>query len=127
MLATTSVEKSFWAEAVYTACYVIKHSPSTLVELKTPMEMWMGNLVNYSDLLVSRDVVFVEDKIQENEEGDSTTRETTSIHMEKEFQLNDSFEATPQHEVNETKESQAPTTRTFNPESKHPGGIQIML
>ncbi|GJW32046.1 gag-pol polyprotein [Tanacetum coccineum] len=87
------------------------------LELKTPMETWTGKLVNYSDLhifgspvgyrlrdptahkvVVSRDVVFMEDKIQENKEGDSTTRETTSIQMEKKFQSNDSFEVAPQHE-----------------------------
>nr|GEY38379.1 RNA-directed DNA polymerase [Tanacetum cinerariifolium] len=38
------------AEAVNTACYVIERSPSTAVELKTPMEMWMGKPVNNSDL-----------------------------------------------------------------------------
>ncbi|GJR91241.1 retrovirus-related pol polyprotein from transposon TNT 1-94 [Tanacetum coccineum] len=168
MLATASLGKSFWAEAVNTACYVINRSPSTAVELKTPMEMWTGKPVNYSDLhifgspvyvmyntqettkldpksrkclflgyadgvkgyrlwdptahkvVVSRDVVFMEDKIQENEEGDSTTRETTSIQIEKEFQSNDSSEAVPQHEVNETTESQAPTTRTSDRERKRP-------
>nr|GFB79458.1 Gag-Pol polyprotein [Tanacetum cinerariifolium] len=40
MLATTSLEKSFWAEAINTACYVINQSSSTTVELKTPIEMW---------------------------------------------------------------------------------------
>lgn len=169
MLATASLEKLFWAEAVNTACYVINRSPSTAVELKTPMEMWTGKPINYSDLhifgspvyvmynsqettkldpksrkclflgyadgvkgyrlwdptahkvVVSRDVVFMEDKIQENEEGDSTTRETTSIQMEKEVQSNDSSEAAPQHEVNETNESQAPATRTLNRERRRPG------
>ncbi|GKD35609.1 retrovirus-related pol polyprotein from transposon TNT 1-94 [Tanacetum coccineum] len=62
----------------------------------------------------------MEDKIQENEEGDSTTKETTSIQMKNEFQSNDSFEAVPQHRVNETTESQAPTTRTSNRERKRP-------
>ncbi|GKD85212.1 retrovirus-related pol polyprotein from transposon TNT 1-94 [Tanacetum coccineum] len=38
--------------------------------------------------------------------------------MEKEFQSNDSSEAVPQHEVNETTKSQAPTTRTLNRERK---------
>ncbi|GJT95917.1 gag-pol polyprotein [Tanacetum coccineum] len=166
MLATASLEKSFWVEAVNTACYVINRSSSTAVELKTPMEMWTGKPVNYSDLyifgshvyvmyntqettkldpkskkclflgyadgvkgyhlwdptahkvVVSRDVVFMEDKIQENEEGDNVARETTSIQMEKEFQSNDSFEVAPQHEVNETNESQAPITRTLNRERK---------
>ncbi|GJV88835.1 gag-pol polyprotein [Tanacetum coccineum] len=72
-------------------------------------------------VVVSRDVVFMEDKIQENEESDSTTRETTSIQMENEFQSNDSFKAAPQHEVNETNESQAPATRTLNRERSRPG------
>ncbi|GKA35499.1 retrovirus-related pol polyprotein from transposon TNT 1-94 [Tanacetum coccineum] len=150
MLATASLRKSFWAEVVNTAYYVINRSPSTTVELKTPMEMWTGKPVNYSDfhifgslvyvmyntqettklnpkskkclflgyadevkgyrlwdptahkVVVSRDVVFMEDKIQENEEGDSTTKETTSIQIEKEFQSNDSSEAIPQHKVNES-------------------------
>ncbi|PWA56329.1 Gag-Pol polyprotein [Artemisia annua] len=148
MLATASLEKSFWAEALNTA-----------FELKTPMEMWTGKPVNYSDLhifgspvyviynsqettkldpksrkclflgyadgvkgyrlwdptaykvVVSRDAVFMEDKVQENEEGDSTTSETTSVQVEKQSQSSDSSEAVPQHEVNETTESQAPTTR----------------
>nr|GEW05890.1 Gag-Pol polyprotein [Tanacetum cinerariifolium] len=63
----------------------------------------------------------MEDKIQNSKEGDSTTRETTSIQMEKEFQSNDSFEVAPEHEVNETNESQAPATRTINRERKHLG------
>nr|GEV81204.1 retrovirus-related Pol polyprotein from transposon TNT 1-94 [Tanacetum cinerariifolium] len=42
MLATTSLGKSLWVEVVNIACYVINHSPSTAVELKTPMEMRMG-------------------------------------------------------------------------------------
>ncbi|GKF24287.1 hypothetical protein Tco_0076609, partial [Tanacetum coccineum] len=40
--------------------------------------------------------------------------------MENEFQSNDSFEAAPQHEVNETNESQAPGTRTLNCERRRP-------
>lgn len=169
MLATASLEKSFWAEAVNTACYVINRSPSTAVELKTPMEIWTGKPVNYSDLhifgspvyviynsqettkldsksrkclflgyadgvkgyrlwdptahkvVISRDVVFTEDKLQENGEDDSTTKKTTSIQMEKQFQVNDSSEASLQHEVNETTESQALTTRTLDHERRPPG------
>ncbi|GJS45164.1 gag-pol polyprotein [Tanacetum coccineum] len=136
MLATASLGKSFWVKAVNTACYVVNRSPSTAVELKTLMEILTGKPVNYSDLhifgspvydpiahkvVVSRDVIFMEDKIQENEEGDSTTRETTSIQMEKEFQSNNSFEVAPQHEVNETNESQALATRTLKHERRRPG------
>ncbi|GJX66452.1 retrovirus-related pol polyprotein from transposon TNT 1-94 [Tanacetum coccineum] len=103
MLATASLGKSFWAEVVNTACYVINRSPSTAVELKTPMEMWTGNPgyrlwdPTAHKVVVSRDVVFMKDKIQENEE------------------------AVPQHEVNETDESQSPTTRTLNRERRRTG------
>ncbi|GKA84395.1 gag-pol polyprotein [Tanacetum coccineum] len=113
MLATASLGKSFWAKAVNTACYVINRSPSTAVELKTPMEMWTEKPVNYSNL-----------HIFENEEGDSTTKETTSVQMEKEFQSNNSFEAfevAPRHEVNEINESHAPATRTLNRKRRRPG------
>nr|GEY10698.1 retrovirus-related Pol polyprotein from transposon TNT 1-94 [Tanacetum cinerariifolium] len=168
MLATASLGKSFWAEAVNTACYVINHSPSTAIELKTPMEMWTGKPVNFSDLhifgslvyvmynsqettkldpksrkclflgyadgvkgyrlwdptahkvVVSKDVVFMEDKNQENEEGDGTTRETTSIQIEKQLQSNDSSEVVPQHEENKTNASQAPRTCTLNRERRPP-------
>ena len=40
--------------------------------------------------------------------------------MEKQSQSSDSSEAVPQHEVNETTESQAPMTRTLNRERKRP-------
>ncbi|GJT44988.1 gag-pol polyprotein [Tanacetum coccineum] len=79
----------------------------------------LWELTSYK-VVISIDVVFMEDKIQENEEGDSIVRETTSIQMEKEFQLNDSFKDAPQHKVNETNESQALATRTLNRERKRP-------
>ena len=40
MLKTAGMAKSFRAEAVKTACYVINRSPSTTIDLKTSMEMW---------------------------------------------------------------------------------------
>nr|GEV11871.1 retrovirus-related Pol polyprotein from transposon TNT 1-94 [Tanacetum cinerariifolium] len=73
------------------------------------------------EVVVSRDVVFMEDKIQENEEGVSTTRETTTIQSEKEFQSNDSSKAVPQHKMNEMTESQAPSSRTLDRERRRPG------
>ncbi|GJT02050.1 retrovirus-related pol polyprotein from transposon TNT 1-94 [Tanacetum coccineum] len=59
MLATASLGKSLWAEAVNTLCYVINRSPSTAVELKTTMEMWTGKPVNYSDLHIFRSPIHV--------------------------------------------------------------------
>ncbi|GJZ10826.1 gag-pol polyprotein [Tanacetum coccineum] len=94
MLETATLGKSFWVEAVNTACYVINCLPSTAIELKTPIEMWMGKPGYHLwdptayKVVVSRDVVFMEDKIQENKE------------------------------VNEKNKSQALTTRTLNHERK---------
>nr|GEV45567.1 Gag-Pol polyprotein [Tanacetum cinerariifolium] len=130
MLATASLGKSFWAEAVNTACYVVSHSSSSVVELKKPMEMWTGKPVNYTDIhifgspvylmyntqkttkldpkckkclflgyvdgvkgyrlwdptahkvVIIRDVVFIEDKIQENKE-----EEIEALHKNKTWEL----------------------------------------
>nr|GEW63748.1 retrovirus-related Pol polyprotein from transposon TNT 1-94 [Tanacetum cinerariifolium] len=57
-------------------------------------------------------------KFQVNEEGDNTTRETTSIQIKKQFQTNNSSEVIPQHLENEITKSQDPTTRTLNRERK---------
>nr|GEU34312.1 Gag-Pol polyprotein [Tanacetum cinerariifolium] len=137
MLATTSLEKLFWAEAVNTACYVINRSSSTIVELKTPIEMWTQKPVNYSDLNLFGSPVYVMYNTQETTKLDPKFRKCLFLgyangvkeyhlwdpaahKVENEFQSNDSFEASPQHQVNETNESQAPATRTFNHQRKRP-------
>ncbi|GJU14267.1 gag-pol polyprotein [Tanacetum coccineum] len=113
MLATASLEKSFWAEAVNTTRYMI----NLYADGVKGYRLW--DLFAHK-VVVIKDVVFTKDKIQENEEGDNTTRETTSIQIEKRFQSNDSSEVLPQHGENETTESQAPTTHTRNCERKRP-------
>nr|GEU47645.1 hypothetical protein [Tanacetum cinerariifolium] len=55
MLATTSLRKSFWVEAVISACYVINHCPSTTVEMKTPMKMWTGKPHEVNEINESQD------------------------------------------------------------------------
>ena len=138
MLKTTDLAKSFWAEGVNTACYVINRSPSIAINLKTPMEMWTGKPVDYSCLhvfgsptrldlksrkciflryadgvkgyhlwdptackvVISRDVIFAEDKLQEMD--DSTTKKdskTIVIQLENNHEKEDSSKATPQNEA----------------------------
>ncbi|GJX64497.1 hypothetical protein Tco_0298840 [Tanacetum coccineum] len=60
----------------------------------------------------------------ENEEGDSTARETTSIQMEKEFQSNDSFEAAPQCELSSKMSPSSEEERIEN--GLITGGIVIL-
>nr|GEV43839.1 retrovirus-related Pol polyprotein from transposon TNT 1-94 [Tanacetum cinerariifolium] len=101
MLETASLGKSFWAEAVNTACYVINRSPSTALDLKSRKCLFLGYADGVKGYrlwdLASHKVVIMEEKIQENEE------------------------AAPQHDVNETTKSQAPATRTLNRERRLPG------
>ncbi|KAE8695131.1 hypothetical protein F3Y22_tig00110733pilonHSYRG00089 [Hibiscus syriacus] len=103
MLRDAGLEKSFWAEAVNTACYLVNRAPSTAIELRTPMEMWdwKCKFLGYADgvkgyrlwdptarkVIISRDVIFVEDKLQRKEDDDSTEKsETTQIHVDKEVE-----------------------------------------
>ncbi|KAK9010183.1 hypothetical protein V6N11_036697 [Hibiscus sabdariffa] len=66
-------------------------------------------------VIISRDVIFVEDKLQRKEDNDGIVKENseaTQIQVEKEFEQSDSFEVEPEHEEPELKKkSKAPTTR----------------
>ncbi|KAE8715251.1 hypothetical protein F3Y22_tig00110184pilonHSYRG00012 [Hibiscus syriacus] len=128
MLRATGLEKSFWVESVNIACYLVNRAPSTAIKLKTPMEMWIGKPADYSNLhvfgryplwdptsrkvVISKDVIFVEDKLQRKEDDDSAEKsETTLIHVENEFEQGDSSKAEPTHDEQELENSEAPTTR----------------
>ncbi|KAE8707674.1 hypothetical protein F3Y22_tig00110377pilonHSYRG00029 [Hibiscus syriacus] len=63
-------------------------------------------------VIISRDVIFVEDKLQRKEDDDSAEKsETTQIHVEKEFEEGDSSDAEPAHDEQEPESSEAPITR----------------
>nr|GEW88070.1 Gag-Pol polyprotein [Tanacetum cinerariifolium] len=113
MLATISLGKPFWAEAVNTVCYVINRSPSTAVELKTLMEMWTGKSVYYSDLHIFRSLVYGI--------ACGTPLPTKLLSAEMLSLWKTIFKRMKKHEVNETNESQAPANRTINHERKRPG------
>ena len=52
MLSNAKLTNDFWAEAVNMACYLVNHSPSTALELKTPDEVWLGTHSDYFNLKV---------------------------------------------------------------------------
>ncbi|KAE8656956.1 D-glycerate 3-kinase [Hibiscus syriacus] len=70
--------------------YLVNRAPSTVIELKTPMEIWTGKPSDYSNLhvfesivlddltarkvIIRRDVIFVEDKLQRKEDDDSAEK-----------------------------------------------------
>uniref|UniRef100_A0A2N9HLU0 Uncharacterized protein n=1 Tax=Fagus sylvatica TaxID=28930 RepID=A0A2N9HLU0_FAGSY len=74
MLRTAGMAKTFWAEAVKTACYVINRSPSTAIDLKTPMEMWTGKPADYSHLHTFGSPVYVMYNAQETSKLDPKSR-----------------------------------------------------
>ncbi|KAH9685636.1 Integrase catalytic domain-containing protein [Citrus sinensis] len=90
MLMTAGLPNSFWAEAAKTACYIVNRSPSTAIGLKTAMEMWTEKPNDYSYLhafgcpvydptahkiVISRDVIFIEDQLQVRDKDDSSVKE----------------------------------------------------
>jgi transposase InsO family protein len=48
MLKAAFLGKPYWLEIVKTICYVISQSPSTAIDLKTPIKMWIRNPIGYS-------------------------------------------------------------------------------
>lgn len=74
MLRAAGLEKSFWAEAVNTACYLVNRAPSTAIELKTPMEMWTGKPVDYSNLHIFGSIVYAMYNAQEITKLDPKSR-----------------------------------------------------
>ncbi|KAE8686001.1 hypothetical protein F3Y22_tig00111088pilonHSYRG00304 [Hibiscus syriacus] len=74
ILRDAGLEKSFWAEAVNTACYLVNRAPSTAIELKTPMEMWTGKPVDYLNLHVFGSIVYVMYNSQEISKLDPKSR-----------------------------------------------------
>uniref|UniRef100_A0A2N9FPQ8 Reverse transcriptase Ty1/copia-type domain-containing protein n=1 Tax=Fagus sylvatica TaxID=28930 RepID=A0A2N9FPQ8_FAGSY len=68
MLTMAKLPKSFWAEAVQTACYLINRSPSVPLDFDIPERVWTGEDASYAHLKLwdpkkkkmirSRDVVF---------------------------------------------------------------------
>ncbi|KAE8701406.1 hypothetical protein F3Y22_tig00110548pilonHSYRG00924 [Hibiscus syriacus] len=74
MLRDAGLEKSFWAEAVNSVCYLVNRAPSTEIELKTPMEMWTSKPVDYSNLHVFGSFVYVMYNAQEISKLDPKSR-----------------------------------------------------
>ena len=52
MLKMAKLPKTFWGEAVQTACYLINRSPSVPLEFDIPERVWTNKEVSYSHLKV---------------------------------------------------------------------------
>jgi hypothetical protein len=52
MLSGARIGQEFWAEAVGTACYLVNRSPSSVLNDKTPQEVWTGKEPSLTHLKV---------------------------------------------------------------------------
>ncbi|KAJ0489574.1 putative RNA-directed DNA polymerase [Helianthus annuus] len=52
MLFGSGLPKKFWAEALSTAAYLVNMSPSSAIDMETPMERWSGEKPDYNRLRV---------------------------------------------------------------------------
>ncbi|KAF5775409.1 putative RNA-directed DNA polymerase [Helianthus annuus] len=67
MRLSAGLPKTFWAEAVKTAAYLINMCPSRAINMKSPMEVWTGEPPNYEDLRVFGTLAFAhtsQDKLE---------------------------------------------------------------
>ncbi|GJS21073.1 retrovirus-related pol polyprotein from transposon TNT 1-94 [Tanacetum coccineum] len=62
LLIQSGLRKTFWAEAICTAEYLINRSPSTRIEKKTPMKMCSGHPSDYGMLRIFGCVAYPHDK-----------------------------------------------------------------
>jgi hypothetical protein len=52
MLSGVGLGKELWAKAVGTTCYLVKRSPSSALDDKTPQEVWTGKEPSLTHLKV---------------------------------------------------------------------------
>ena len=50
MLSQANLTQGFWAEALYTAVYLINRSPNATLQFKVPKELWTGHRLSYDRL-----------------------------------------------------------------------------
>ncbi|KAD3641560.1 hypothetical protein E3N88_30784 [Mikania micrantha] len=62
MLFNAGLPKQFWAEALSTAVHLVNCSPSSAIDMKSPMEMWSGFKPKYEHLKVFGTVAYAHTK-----------------------------------------------------------------
>ncbi|XP_046977607.1 uncharacterized protein LOC124543428 [Vanessa cardui] len=75
MLFEAKLQKSFWAEAVATAAYIINRSPSRVLAETTPYEKWTGKKPNISHLKIFGSKAMVHVPKQNRRKWDTKSRE----------------------------------------------------
>ena len=67
MLKEKDMLNTFWAEAVYTALYILNRCPTKVVQDKTPIEAWSGRKPSAKHLRVFRSICYIHrHKLEDN-------------------------------------------------------------
>lgn len=74
MLSQSKLPKSFWGEAVQTACYLINRSPSSALDGEVPEKVWTGKNIRYDYLRIFGCRAFVHVPKDERTKLDDKTR-----------------------------------------------------
>lgn len=67
MRLNAGLSKSFWAEAINTACYLINRSPSAGIDYKIPEEMWSRKPVFFSVMKIFGSPAYVHLPVEERQ------------------------------------------------------------
>lgn len=79
MMFEAKLQKSFWAEAVATAAYIVNRSPSRVLAEVTPHEKWTGKKPNISHLKIFGSKAMVHVPKQNRQKWDSKSREVIFV------------------------------------------------
>ena len=60
---------SLWAETLSIGCYIVNRSPSSGINLRTPIELWIGKPVDYSNMRVVGCLAYTQIKQRKLEPG----------------------------------------------------------
>nr|KYP63263.1 Copia protein [Cajanus cajan] len=60
MLKEKGLPNTFWAEAVYTAVYILNRCPTKVVQDKTPIEAWSGKKPSAQHLRVFGSIFYIQ-------------------------------------------------------------------
>ena len=52
LMLQVDMSGGFWAETVNHACWLINRSPSTVIDLQIPEEIWRGESVDYATIRI---------------------------------------------------------------------------
>ncbi|KAH9670481.1 hypothetical protein KPL70_017006 [Citrus sinensis] len=63
LFLNSKLPRSFWAEAVTIACYLVNMSPSAALKFKTPEEVWTGVSANYKHMRIFGCIAYMHVKV----------------------------------------------------------------